>query len=228
MKTLHHKTVIAAVLACFSIPAVAEDVSAANIGISGMTGTSGIGFYVSVPLLQTLNARFGANYFNYNMNGSTSDMDYRYKLKLNTVDALADWHPMENGFRVSAGVLWNGNKIDARAKASGGFYELQGNKYDASLAGDLKGRVKFNDVAPYLGIGWGSAPRAKGWSFSGDLGVIFQGSPSVSLQNQNCQLGAGLCAQLQDDLEKERKELEDDVKNFRYFPVIRLGVGYRF
>ncbi|MCL2644111.1 MAG: hypothetical protein FWD51_01460 [Betaproteobacteria bacterium] len=228
MKSLHHKAVIAAALTCFSVPAVASDVSAASVGVSGMVGTTGAGVHVSVPVLPTLNARFGMNYFSYNMNGSTSDVDYKYKLKLNTVDALADWHPLENGFRVTAGVLWNGNKVDANAKANGaGNYEINGNTYVATDAGELVGRIKFREIAPYLGIGWGSAPKAKGWSFSGDLGVIFQGSPSVSMKNYNCTMGAE-CEDLARDLEVERKDLEKDVRDFRYYPVIRVGVGYRF
>jgi len=225
MKTVSHKTLIAAaVFACFSQPVLAE-----GVGVSAELGTTGVGVHVSVPVFRTLNARFGVNYFDYNTTGSTSDVDYKYKLKLNTIDALADWHPLENGFRLTAGVLWNGNKIEARAKANhGGKYEINGNEYDATDAGDLKGRISFNDIAPYVGIGWGNAPSKKGWSFSGDLGVIFQGSPSVSLKNRNCKLGATECSQLNDDLQVERKKLKDDVDGFQYYPVIRFGVGYRF
>ena len=232
MKTILHKTVItAAVFACFSQPVLADsaDVSPANVGVSAEFGTTGLGVHVSVPVLRTVNARFGVNYFDYNTTGSTSDVDYKFKLKLNTVDALADWHPLENGFRLTAGILWNGNKVDAKAKANkAGEYEINGNLYNAADAGDLKGRISFNDIAPYVGIGWGNAPTKKGWSFSGDLGVIFQGSPSVSLKNRNCQLGTALCDQLNDDLQAERKKLKDEVKGFQYFPVIRLGVAYRF
>jgi hypothetical protein len=232
MKTFVHKTLIAAaVFACFSQPVLADGagISPANVGVSAELGTTGVGVHASIPVFRTLNARFGVNYFNYNTTGNTSDVDYKFKLKLNTIDALADWHPLENGFRLTAGVLWNGNKVDAKAKANkSGQYEINGNFYDAVDAGDLKGRISFNDVAPYLGIGWGNAPNKKGWAFSGDLGVIFQGSPSVSLKNSNCKLGPGNCDQLNDDLQVERKKLKDEVKDFQYYPVIRFGVGYRF
>ncbi|MDR2015357.1 MAG: hypothetical protein LBP99_07010 [Azoarcus sp.] len=231
MKTVFHKMfAIAAMFSCFSPSVMADDanVSAANIGVSGELGTTGVGMHVTVPVSQKLNARFGVNYFDYNMNGNTSEVDYKFKLKLNTFDALADWHPLDNGFRVTGGLLWNGNKIDAKAKARNGTYEINGNTYDAAQAGDLKGRIDFNDVAPYLGIGWGNAPKSKGWSFSGDFGVIFQGSPSVSLKNQNCTAGALVCDQLAQDVNKERENLKDKVNNYQYYPVIRFGVGYRF
>lgn len=229
MKTALHKTIaVFAVSSCFSLPAMADGISPASIGVSGMFGTTGAGVHVSIPLLRTLNARFGVNYFEHNTTGSTSNVDYKYKLKLNTFDALADWHPMDNGFRVTGGVLWNGNKVDATAKARNGEYEVNGHLYNASQAGELKGKVDFRDFAPYLGVGWGSAPSSKGWSFSGDLGVIFQGSARASLKNRNCTLGVGLCAQLAEDIEVEREELRDEVKDYRYYPVIRLGAGYRF
>jgi len=221
------KTLIAAALAaCLSCTAIAQ---VEGMGASAMIGTTGLGIHASIPVADNLNARFGINAFNYNKNGSTSGVDYKFKLKLNTVDALADWHPLDNGFRVTAGILWNGNKIDANGKANrDGTYELNGHKYVAAQAGSLKGRIHFNDVAPYLGIGWGNKPKSKGWSFTGDLGVIFQGSPSVSLKNRNCQLGAALCARLATDLAAEKKDLKDEVKDFRYFPVIRLGASYNF
>ncbi|MDR2925838.1 MAG: hypothetical protein LBU76_07830 [Azoarcus sp.] len=225
---LYKVALAAAVSACFSLPAMAEGISPANVGVSGMVGTTGVGVHVSVPILRTLNARFGVSYFEHSTTGSTSNVDYKYKLKLNTFDALADWHPMGNGFRVTGGLLWNGNKVDATAKARNGEYEVNGHLYNASQAGDLKGRIDFRDVAPYLGIGWGSAPSSKGWSFSGDLGVIFQGTARASLKNRNCTLSAALCAQLADDIEAERKELRDEVKDYRYYPVIRAGASYRF
>jgi len=228
MKKMTQKAFMTAALAvCLSCPVIAA--AEVNVGVSAMVGTTGLGIHAAIPVLDNLNARFGFNTYNYNVDGSTDDMDYKFKLKLSTFDVLADWHPMQNNFRVTAGILWNGNKIDAKAKAnSQGEYTFQGNTYDASNAGNLKGRIEFNDVAPYLGIGWGNSPKNRGWSFSGDLGVIFQGSPSVSLKNRGCNLGATLCDQLANDLEKERKELEDEVEGFRYYPVIRFGASYMF
>ncbi|MDR2093702.1 MAG: hypothetical protein LBP58_10410 [Azoarcus sp.] len=226
MKTRTRISLIAAAtLACLSQPSVAADVA-----VSGELGTTGIGLHVSVPLpVDRLSARFGLNNYDYSLTMNTSDVNYKATLKLNTVDALLNWHPWaSNGFRVTAGIVWNGNKVDAKAKPKGGQYEINDNVYDATAAGSLKGKIDFNDVAPYLGIGWGNAPAKKGWSFSGDLGVLFQGSPSVSLKSRDCSAGATLCQRLANDVEVERKKLKDDAKDFRYYPVIRLGVSYRF
>ena len=211
-------------LACFSQSSVAQSIS--DVAVSG--GTTGLGAHFSVPVAQTVNARFGLNYYRYDTKGSTSSVDYKFKLDLNTIDALVDWHPLNNGFRVTGGVLWNGNKITAKAKAKGGTYTINGNTYNASQAGTVKGKIDFDDFAPYLGIGWGNAPKSKGWSFAGDLGIIFQGSPSASLKNQNCTLAGNACDQLAQDVAVEKRKLKDEVKDYRYYPVIRLGAVYRF
>ena len=64
-------------------------VHAANIGLSGEVGTTGVGVHLSVPLAQQLNARFGVNYFDYSFNSSTNDVNYDARAKLRTFDALA-------------------------------------------------------------------------------------------------------------------------------------------
>lgn len=226
-RNLTRRTLItAATVVCLSLPTVAE--ADVNLGIAAAIGTTGYGGHVSIPVVETLNARLGFNYFSYNFSGNPDVVDYKFKLKLNTVDALADWHPFNGSFRLTGGLVWNGNKIDAKAKASGGEYEFDGNKYNGDLAGDVKGRIEFRDVAPYLGLGWGSAPRSRGLYFSSDYGVIFQGKPSVTLKNRNCQLPGDGCSRLANDLAEEEKELEDYTKDFRYYPVIRFSLGFRF
>lgn len=204
--------------------AQARDV-AATVGL----GTTGLGLHVSTPLADKLNARVGLNFASYSYDGNTTDVQYDFKLKLATVDALLDYHPFDGTFRISGGAVYNGNTIDAHAKPNGnGTYTINGRIYTASTVGDLSGEIDFRKAAPYLGIGWGNAVKGAGWGFGMDLGVTFQGSPKTSLVNRGCTASAQSCAQLADDVAAENAKLAEEVKDFKLYPVIRVGVSYRF
>ena len=203
--------------------------NAADLGLSATAGTTGLGLHVSVPIQPKLNARVGFGYLNYDDTGSTTDADYNFKMKLRTVDVLADYFPMDNGFRMTGGLVYNGNKVDVDMKAkSGAQYVVNGTIYSAAQAGSINGSVEFKKIAPYLGIGWGNAVANKGWGFSADLGVMFQGSPRTSLTNSGCQATAAICTRLASDLAVEKTKLNDEVNSFKTYPVLRVGASYRF
>jgi hypothetical protein len=208
--------------------AAAGTAQAREIATTVDLGTTGLGLHLSTPLAAQLNARVGLNVANYSYDGNTSDMDYDFKLKLKTVDALLDYHPFDGTFRVTGGVVYNGNKIDARARPSGGSYTVNGRSYDASLVGDLSGKIDFRKAAPYLGIGWGNVLKEQGWSVGADLGIMFQGAPKTRLASNDCRAPALLCTQLATDVAAENLDLADDAKDFKFYPVLRVGVSYRF
>lgn len=209
--------------------AVANCASARDFGTSIDLGTTGLGLHVTTPVAPKLNARFGLNFANYSYDGSTSDVEYDFKLKLATVDALLDYHAFDSAFRVTGGAVYNGNKIEASGKPGrAGTYNLNGNTYSASSIRDLSGQIDFRKVAPYLGIGWGNAAKETGWGFGMDLGVTFQGSPKTELVANGCTLSSTSCAQLNRDVAAENVKLADEVSDFKAYPVIRVGVSYRF
>jgi len=216
--------IVSILLAAFA----AGSVHAAELATSLDLGTTGLGLHLSTPLSARLNARVGLNVANYSYDGNTSDMEYDFKLKLKTVDALLDYHPFDGVFRITGGVVYNGNKIDARAKPNGGTYTVNGRAYDAAAVGDLSGKINFRKAAPYLGIGWGNAVKTEGWSVGADLGVTFQGSPKTQLASNNCTAPALICQQLASDVAAENKDLAEEVKDFKLYPVIRVGISYRF
>lgn len=203
---------------------------ASDLALTSELGTTGVGLHLSVPVLPNLNARVGFNYLDYSYKGSTSDVDYDFKLKLNTFDALLDYFPGEGGFRLTGGVAYNNNKVVAVGKSSAtGTYTLNGNIYNAASAGQLDGKIDFHKLAPYLGIGWGNPVRKDaGWGFSADAGVLFQGTPGTSLTNSGCSASAATCSQLSSDVEAENAKLRDKANDLKLYPVLRVGASYRF
>jgi hypothetical protein len=195
-------------------------------------GTTGFGLGVSGKMSEGLGGRLGFDTWKKTITQSNSDGNYNGDLKLQTVSLLGDWYPFEGAFRTTFGLVANGNKITLTATPSAGAqYTFNGQSHLASEVGSYAGEVKFNSTAPYLGIGWGNpVAKAKTWGFVSDIGVLFQGSPKVT-STVTCSQAAitnGVCSTLQKDVADGATKLESDLKNYKYWPVISIGVSYHF
>jgi hypothetical protein len=154
----------------------------------------------------------GLNQFSKTYTTTSNSVNYEGKLKLSSADLLLDWHLFNGVTHLTAGLVYNNNKVDL---TSNGSYTINGNLY----SGTLNSTVTFNKVAPYLGFGWSGQAKNTGLSFKSDFGVLFQGKPKSTVT------GSGVTAA---DLATAQNELDDSLKNFRYYPVISIGIGYAF
>jgi len=224
------KTALALSLSC-ALAGVAHSANAADVGVTLDAGTTGAGLHLVFAMPMDLNARVGVNALNFNYARSTSQVDYDFGLKLQTVDALLDWFPTKgSGFRLTTGLVYNGSKIDYNMKVNAGNqYVLNGNTYSISQVGSIHGALAFKKLAPYLGIGWSNGPTSgKGWGFTADMGLMFQGNLDSTLVNSNCAATATVCAQLASDLAAEKANVDDLLNSFKAFPVMRMGALYTF
>lgn len=201
----------------------------AELAVTASVGSTGLGAHLTIPVQPGFNARIGFNAASYNFADKSSAIDYEYKLKLRTVEVLADWYPMAGAFHLTGGVAYNGNEITGQGRPQAdGSYVVNGNNY-TSGAGTIDGKISFRKAVPYLGIGWGNPlSQERGWGFSSDLGVLFQGAPTSSLASTNCTLATALCSRLASDLSAERSKRDEDLKMFKAYPVLRIGASYTF
>lgn len=204
--------------------------SASAVGVGVRAGTTGVGADVAIGVAPMVSARVGLSAFNYTRNFNDGDFKYDGKLQLKNTSLLLDFSPPVMPLRVSAGIVATGNKIDVTGTPANDKYTINGQTYLASEIGSVNGQIKGSrSTAPYLGIGWGNV-AGTGFNFYGDLGVMFMGGGKAAL-NVNCGTliaGTPRCDQAKADGEAERKKLEDDVKSFKYFPVINIGVTVGF
>jgi hypothetical protein len=214
-------------LLLFAATASAPAYADSPYGITASVGTTGLGVHLSTRVAQDLNARLGVNFLNYSGSASTQHVDYDLKLKMGSLDALLDYFVAQGEFRISGGLVYNRNKVTATGKPNAtGTFTLNGQQFSTAQLGTLNGEIDFKKIAPYLGIGWGNSLRKdRGWGFSGDLGVLFQGSPRTTLTSSTNCLGDPVC---QASLAAENQSLNDKVHNFKAFPVVRVGATYRF
>ena len=206
-----------------SAPAADEGVA---VGITPEIGTLGYGADLTARLADTANARFGYHAFDWTIHFNKGDANADRidgTLDWQTIGALFDWHPFAGGFRTSAGAFFNNNEIRITAP-SGATVSI--NDVDYKIA-SLDGKVTFNKVSPYIGIGYGNAVGADGrFHLSLDIGVLYHGSPNVSLNATSS--NAALQDRMNADLEEEAKDIENKAKSFNVWPVLAIGISYRF
>jgi hypothetical protein len=182
---------------------------AAGLGVRA--GTTGLGADFGWGIVPTLGGRVGFSAGKFSTDVDTSEVNYDAKAKLSSLNAFLDWSPL-GPFRITAGVIANNNKVD-----------LTGTPRDATFAGTtVSGTVEpEHSVSPYLGVGYGNV-WTKGVNFYFDLGVIFQGSPKVSL---NCApAGSPQCNQVA----AEERRVQDELNRFKYYPVLNIGITIGF
>ncbi len=194
---------------------------AAGGAVLGVGGSSlGVGAWLGFAAGERVGLRVAAHGFDYDYDGTEAGIPYSLTLDLRSAGAFLDWHPWGGGFRVTLGVLGNGNEITAKADSLTS-YVIGGTTYTAADVGTLTAKVDFRRAAPYLGIGWGGAIGTSGLGFYADLGVMYQGSPRARLSVT----GSGVSAA---DLAREQAEFQASVDDYEYQPVLGLGLSFSF
>jgi len=198
----------------------------ANGSVLTKVSTQGLGVELSGSAYDGISVRVGFNYFDYGREFDSDDITYDADLTLKSVNFLVDWYPFESGFRITGGGVWDMNKLTGTALASDN-YSIGSRDYTQDQVGILTGQVDFRDISPYAGIGFGrTVSKESGWGFIADFGVVFTGSPRVNLVSSG-----GILSDhpiLLADLQSEADSVSDDIKVFKFYPVIALAVTYSF
>jgi len=168
------------------------------------------------------NAHVGFNYFalDYDMTGQ-EDFDATFSLGLMSISALGDYFPFESsGFRLTAGVYINLNNIDAVLTPTKSA-TVGGDVYDAENLGTLDANISFNKVAPYIGFGFGNPTGGdSGLGFTFEIGTIYQGGSIVDL-TANGLLEPSAAPD-------QEQKFEENLAWFKWYPVVSLGLTYKF
>lgn len=216
-------------LIALAAAALAGPAQAADFGLYAAAGTVGVGGGFAAMFNSHLGARLGYTTFEYEVNDiQESDLTLDGEAKLGGAQALLDWHPFGGGFRISLGAMESA-QLTARARPIAASYTFEGVTYSADDIGSATGRADYDSVAPYAGVGFGRALSRDGrFAFSADLGVAFTGAPQVRL-DVTCELGgAAQCDELASHVAAEQAELQQDADDLKYWPVLSLGLSYKF
>lgn len=202
-----------------------------HVGASARVSTLGYGLEVSVPVFQDqLNVRAGFNTFNYEYeddsnDGSSQDLTLKADLKLHSMPLLLDWHPFKGGFRLSTGLVFNSNEINATGICEVASCELGDMSFDAATLGTTNVHVDLGGTQPYLGLGYGNAVSSKGgFSFAFDLGILFQDPTVTVTPSASCQADPDC----REQAAQEEADLNDDAQDLGLYPVLSFGLSYMF
>ena len=189
--------------------------------LSGKAGTLGVGPELTTKLATDINVRVGFNTFDLDFDDEEiDDVDYDLGIDLSSLSAIVDWHIFDDPFRISGGFISMHNEINLNATPNKNV-EIGYSTYTPAQIGTLNGSLDIDGLSPYVGIGWGNPFAGKRrWGFTLDMGLAFTDSPDVKLTSS----GIATLA----DLEKERRDIEDDFDSLKVYPVITLGLFFRF
>jgi hypothetical protein len=217
------------------------------LGVEIKVGVGGIGFDVATPLTPKLNLRAGASFFTYSLNNLEEDgFNINGTISLKSVNTSVDWFPfLRSSFRVSPGVtLFNGNNFHGTANVPGGNTitlndaDYTSDPTDPLVATYSTQNNRFgNRIAPSITTGFGNlVPRDKTrhWSVPFEIGFQYIAPPKVLLNLSGSACDVDGCGNVQTDastqanVQGQQKIINDDIHNLRFFPIVSIGVGYKF
>jgi hypothetical protein len=173
----------------------------------------------------SLDQRLGPTFFDFRPESQFRRDGYDLDLELLTLPVLLDWRPFEDSFHISTGLILNATQASLDARAAG-LPTAGAAAWSASAPGMVHGEMQFNPLVPYLGFGWTRTfGKKQRWGFTSDFGVAFLGTPRVSLE------AAGPLASdpaYRRALAQEEEDIEDDLSDFRIYPIVSVSFFYRF
>lgn len=203
--------------------------ASADFGVGLKAGTLGLGLEGRWSPLPWLDVRLGMNSYEYDDNGSQAGVNYDATFSLDTFYATGNFRFPLSPFRVTAGVVSNGNEFSMVSQDTGGLsFDIGNDTFSAADVGTLQSVTSFGSTAPYVGVGYDFEIFGK-VGLNLDFGVLWQGEPDVTLEATGL---ASAPPAIQDalttELENERLELEDEMSDFKAWPVVSLGFVYNF
>lgn len=201
-----------------------------GMALGAKAGTTGAGAELTFGINKWLNVRGGYNWFSTDASLKVDDVKYKADIDLDTLSLLLDVHPFGGVFRLTGGVYHHlDGMAELHATPRKDSTKIGDHHYSPAVIGTIKGRATVDDDwAPYLGLGWGnSVGEENALTLSLDIGVMFQSYTVEPLRAD----GEGMYSAndaFRLDLARERKRIQDDLDDWKIYPVVALSLAYHF
>ncbi len=192
------------------------------MGAAFKVNTFGPGIEGIISPNKLLNFRLGANYIKSRLAGNidTWYVTGDYYARLGCVSLITDVNASK-AFHISVGVLYNFNHHEITGKPTHDF--IVGKlEISPEEIGQVKITMDYNSICPYIGLGFGSTlPRVKRVSFAIELGIVYEGSPDVTLE------ATEMLSPTAED-EQNLDVIQGNVDTYyMFYPVLNLQISVR-
>ena len=197
-----------------------------GVAVGATAGTSGVGLDAQIRLGPIFTLRGAMDRLTWGADEGYDGIDYDGDLTFVTVCGFIDMHPLANGFLISGGA-YVGDRDIALAATPTGPVEIGGQTYTPGQVGTLNGAIKLSGVAPFLGIGWDDTfYRNSRWGIRAIAGVAWSDEPEVALTSTGGSLSndPSFRARLRD----ESQGITDEAEGYGLFPIVQVGLNYKF
>ena len=197
-----------------------------GVAVGATVGTPGSGLDVQVKIGPIFTLRGSLDRLGHSADKRYDGIDYNADIAFDTLGAFVDMHPLANGLMISGGAYLGSRDVALTATPTGPV-DIGGQTYTPGQVGTLNGTVKLADIAPFVGIGWDDTfYRQSRWGFRAIAGVAWSDKPEVALTSTGGSLSndATFRARLRD----ESRNITDEAEGYGLFPVIQVGLNYKF
>lgn len=224
MRTL--KALALAAMATTALAGAAHAQTApSSFAVGAHVGTTGIGAEAFWQLSPNVTLRGGGDYGRLDRDLESNDISYDGKAEWKTANIGVDFHPMANPLFLSAGLYAGDRSVDVDAVSARNVV-TGGVTFTAAQIGAINGKASLSDTAPFIGLGWDNTFYTSGQVGVRVLaGVAFSDDPDVKLTATGPFANQAL---VQAYLREEERQIQDDADAFKTYPVLSVGVNYRF
>ena len=194
------------------------------LGIGARAGTLGLGVEATFRPLKFMDIRLGANQYDYADNGFYANVNYDAELNLDNYYVTANFLFPASPLRLTLGAYQNGNEFNGTSGDNAPILFVGGDPYPTDAVGTMTTQATFSSTSPYFGVGYDfKLFGAVGMNL--DFGVLWQGSPEVSLSADGVLSGDPA---FEASLEAERLLFEHELSSMKAWPVVSLGFVVNF
>lgn len=210
---------LAAALGSLASTASLAGESYVSVGLPGVL----VGYAHSVNAQLGLRADAGTT-GSIKRNESASGVSFNGQAKYDRFGLFADYFPFSGGFRLTGGATINRASLALKSQFDGSTsVTVNGKTVTPSASDYFNATLKFPNVMPYIGVGWGHQAGQAGMGLTADLGVSIGRAKLRTNTNLVGQYGI-----TQGDVDAKTTELDKDIGKITFLPQASVGLNYRY
>ena len=196
--------------------------------LGAQVGTSGIGGEVAFVASPHFTLRGSYSWLHYDGEVKGDVLTYKGHFHLSMGGLFGDWHPWaSHGFLLTAGAYIGAREVGGGAGLQS-VNTIGGQTFTFDEVHGLKATAKLDQFAPTLGLGYDNTFLHKHWGFKAQAGVVFSDQPRAELSTVNGILDPATLQRLQMAIQAEQAKIDNHLTILKTYPLVELGVAYRF